>query len=196
MKREGARQEKGSVQAGLRGHSEAGPDGGLELERVWGYRGWDCTGGLLLSEEGRLVYCAGAVCVVDDPDGGRQRFFQGHADPVVSLALHRDGRTVASGAGRAAGAGSRPALRSVPADKLRGGGGGGFAEAETETGAGAGAGAETEAGCEGEGGCGRGWARVGWWGQGTTARTRGCTCGTAGAGRRGAASAACTAVAW
>ena len=92
-----ARQGKGSLKLGLPAFTSTPPSGDLELQRVWGYRGHDCKGSVVLNGEGRIIYCASAVCVVDDTATDRQRFFQAHADTVVSLALHPDMRTVASG---------------------------------------------------------------------------------------------------
>ena len=66
------------------------------LEWVHGYRGWDCRGNVCHVLGGSAVaYPAAGVVVVHD--GTAQSFFRGHTDDVLSMAVHPDGRTVASG---------------------------------------------------------------------------------------------------
>ena len=91
-------QSKGSTKLRLQPHTEAMPDSVLELEYMHGYRGTDCKNNVLFNSEGRLVYSAAAVCVVHDLHGKKQRFFMRHTDPIYCMALHDDGRTIATGA--------------------------------------------------------------------------------------------------
>jgi WD40 repeat protein len=73
------------------------PASKLVLHHVHGYRGVDCRDNLWFTGDGELLYFVAAVGVVADFDRNTQRFFTGHDDDIVSLALHPDGRTVATG---------------------------------------------------------------------------------------------------
>ena len=68
----------------------------LTLEHVYGYSGQFSRHNILLLPNGELLYTVMAVCVLRKPNGS-QRFFRGHQAPVLSLALHPDGDTIASG---------------------------------------------------------------------------------------------------
>lgn len=68
----------------------------VELEWIHGYRGWDCRNNVHYVLDGAAVaYPAAAVVVLNN--GGSQSFFDLHDDDVLSMAVHPDGRTIASG---------------------------------------------------------------------------------------------------
>jgi len=69
----------------------------LVLDHVYGYRADVAsrrTLGALVS--GEVVFAVAMVVVVMDPGKNTQRFYQGHTDEVISLAVHPDGCIVAS----------------------------------------------------------------------------------------------------
>ena len=81
------------------------PASGLALEYVYGFNG-EANGRNLFSvrtpggggggNATRLVFAAAAVVVVHDPATRRQRFFMGHDDSVVALAVDASGTLAAS----------------------------------------------------------------------------------------------------
>eukprot|EP01043_Picozoa_sp_COSAG02_P029956 COSAG02_NODE_1888_length_10500_cov_3.026536_4_plen_1147_part_00 len=73
------------------------PASKLVLHHVHGYRGADCRDNVHFTADGELLYFVAGVAVVADIDRNTQRFFTGHDDDIVSLALHPDGTTVATG---------------------------------------------------------------------------------------------------
>eukprot|EP00741_Cyanophora_paradoxa_P015979 tig00000042_g15425.t1 len=79
------------------------PKDNLVLEFVHGYRAHDARNNLFYlgpREDGatdQIVYHAAALGIVYDKGGHSQRFFQGHDDDVLALAVHPDGYTVATG---------------------------------------------------------------------------------------------------
>jgi len=60
-------------------------DLGIRLDRVHGYRGYDCRGNILSSRGGLVVWFVGRVVVLSG-EGGRQRFYLQHADDVACIA--------------------------------------------------------------------------------------------------------------
>ena len=69
----------------------------LGLQWVFGYRGADRQGNLLVLEQGELVYFLGTVVVVYDRASQRQRHYKGHTQDLTCIALHPGGDLVASG---------------------------------------------------------------------------------------------------
>ncbi|XP_077381857.1 echinoderm microtubule-associated protein-like 6 isoform X7 [Festucalex cinctus] len=64
------------------------PDEGLRLQFVHGYRGFDCRNNLFYSQTGEVVYHVAAVAVVYNRQQHTQRFYQGHDDDILCLAVH------------------------------------------------------------------------------------------------------------
>ncbi|EDO31013.1 predicted protein, partial [Nematostella vectensis] len=74
------------------------PDQRLALEWVYGYRGKDCRNNLVVvNETGELAYFTAAIVVLYNLKKHTQRHYTQHTDDVKSLAVHPDGRTIASG---------------------------------------------------------------------------------------------------
>ncbi|XP_036071655.1 echinoderm microtubule-associated protein-like 6 isoform X3 [Oryzias melastigma] len=64
------------------------PEEGLHLQFVHGYRGFDCRNNLYYSQTGEVVYHVAAVGVVYNRLQHSQRFYLGHDDDILSLAVH------------------------------------------------------------------------------------------------------------
>jgi len=78
--------------------SAAKPESYLKLEFVYGFGGLYSTQPCLFyTASAEVVYFNAAVAVVYDKESHTQRFFQGHDDDIVSLAMHPDHETVATG---------------------------------------------------------------------------------------------------
>ncbi|XP_078612841.1 echinoderm microtubule-associated protein-like 6 [Branchiostoma floridae x Branchiostoma japonicum] len=73
------------------------PAARLRLEWVYGYRGHKCRNNVHYSAAGDVVYFTAAVGIVYNPDKHTQRFFMGHNDDIISLALHPERTLVATG---------------------------------------------------------------------------------------------------
>eukprot|EP01116_Phalansterium_solitarium_P002565 TRINITY_DN1264_c2_g1_i5.p1 TRINITY_DN1264_c2_g1~~TRINITY_DN1264_c2_g1_i5.p1 ORF type:complete len:658 (+),score=335.13 TRINITY_DN1264_c2_g1_i5:2551-4524(+) len=74
------------------------PKGGLDLDFVYGYRGYDTRNNLFYNKDGKIVYHVAAVGLILDPKTGTQNQFIGHhTDDILSLAIHPDGKLVATG---------------------------------------------------------------------------------------------------
>eukprot|EP01114_Cavostelium_apophysatum_P005619 TRINITY_DN1680_c0_g1_i2.p1 TRINITY_DN1680_c0_g1~~TRINITY_DN1680_c0_g1_i2.p1 ORF type:complete len:1023 (-),score=268.98 TRINITY_DN1680_c0_g1_i2:52-3120(-) len=73
------------------------PSQTLELEFVYGYRGYDCRDNLHFNKDGHLIFNSAALGVVFDPQTRNQTFYTRHDDDVVSLAVHTDGEIAATG---------------------------------------------------------------------------------------------------
>lgn len=75
------------------------PEAQLRLGWVYGYRGHQCRNNTYITASGDLVYFVAGVAIVLTPseDGDLQRYYFGHDDDLISLALHRDGVLVATG---------------------------------------------------------------------------------------------------
>eukprot|EP00698_Gefionella_okellyi_P011914 TRINITY_DN3177_c0_g1_i1.p1 TRINITY_DN3177_c0_g1~~TRINITY_DN3177_c0_g1_i1.p1 ORF type:complete len:1137 (-),score=303.33 TRINITY_DN3177_c0_g1_i1:786-4136(-) len=69
----------------------------LQLEFVYGYRGHDCRMNTMYCTSGELVYFAAGVGVVYNTQSHTQRFFTGHTDDILSIAMHPDGDVFATG---------------------------------------------------------------------------------------------------
>ncbi|KAI1886389.1 hypothetical protein AGOR_G00213510 [Albula goreensis] len=64
------------------------PEEGLRLQFVHGYRGYDCRNNLFYTQAGEVVYHVAAVAVVYNRQQHTQRFYLGHDDDILSLAVH------------------------------------------------------------------------------------------------------------
>uniref|UniRef100_A0A4W6DSW6 EMAP like 6 n=1 Tax=Lates calcarifer TaxID=8187 RepID=A0A4W6DSW6_LATCA len=64
------------------------PEEGLRLQFVHGYRGFDCRNNLFYSQAGEVVYHVAAVAIVYNRLQHSQRFYLGHDDDILSLAVH------------------------------------------------------------------------------------------------------------
>lgn len=76
--------------------NSSAPDGDeLQLEWVYGYRGFDCRNNLFYVESKQqpeqrcIVYFAAALGIVMDPVKRTQKYFKGHTDDIVSMAVHK-----------------------------------------------------------------------------------------------------------
>ncbi|XP_068183951.1 echinoderm microtubule-associated protein-like 6 isoform X2 [Antennarius striatus] len=67
---------------------QKGPDQGLRLQFVHGYRGYDCRNNLFYTQGGEVLYHVAAVGVVYHRETHSQRFYLGHDDDILSLSLH------------------------------------------------------------------------------------------------------------
>ncbi|KAM6956797.1 echinoderm microtubule-associated protein-like 6 [Aplochiton taeniatus] len=76
---------------------QQGPDEGLSLQFVHGYRGYDCRNNLFYSQTGEVVYHVAAVAVVYSRQQHAQRFYLGHDDDILSLTVHPLKDVAASG---------------------------------------------------------------------------------------------------
>ncbi|KAI9533540.1 Echinoderm microtubule-associated protein-like 6 [Dissostichus eleginoides] len=65
-----------------------GPDQGLRLQFVHGYRGYDCRNNLFYTQGGEVLYHVAAVGVVYSRTLHTQRFYLGHDDDILSLSIH------------------------------------------------------------------------------------------------------------
>lgn len=62
-----------------------------------GRRGHDSRCTIMYTGRGEVVFVAGATGVVYNPIQHTQKFFNGHTDDIICLALHPDCSTVATG---------------------------------------------------------------------------------------------------
>ncbi|KAM4607535.1 echinoderm microtubule-associated protein-like 6 isoform 3-T3 [Polymixia lowei] len=67
---------------------QRGPEQGLRLHFVHGYRGYDCRNNLFYSQSGEVVYHVAAVGVVYNRQQHSQRFYLAHDDDILSLTVH------------------------------------------------------------------------------------------------------------
>lgn len=67
---------------------QRGPEQGLQLQFVHGYRGYDCRNNLLYTQSGEVLYHVAAVGVVYNRQLHNQRFYLGHDDDILSLCIH------------------------------------------------------------------------------------------------------------
>jgi len=80
--------------------SNDAPDVDMELWFVHGYRGNDCRNNVRYTAKGEVCYPAAALGIVfntKDTSKHKQRFFDLHTDDVLSLAMHPQGKVVATG---------------------------------------------------------------------------------------------------
>ena len=69
----------------------------LTLEHVYGYGGVQSKGNLILLPTFELLFTVMSLCVLQNIQNGKQRFFRGHQAPISSISLHPRGNIVASG---------------------------------------------------------------------------------------------------
>lgn len=55
---------------------------------VFSYRGYDCRSNLFYTQTGEIVYHVAAVGVVYNRQQNTQRFYMGHDDDILCLAIH------------------------------------------------------------------------------------------------------------
>ncbi|XP_070984031.1 echinoderm microtubule-associated protein-like 5 [Oncorhynchus clarkii lewisi] len=67
---------------------ERAPGSGLKLHFIHGYRGYDCRNNLFYTQTGEMVYHVAAVGVVYNRQQNTQRFYMGHDDDILCLAIH------------------------------------------------------------------------------------------------------------
>ncbi|EDO48487.1 predicted protein, partial [Nematostella vectensis] len=73
------------------------PSSQIRLEWVYGYRGHQCRNNLYYTASKEIVYFVAGVGVVYNTRENTQRFFLGHDDDIISLALHPEKVLVATG---------------------------------------------------------------------------------------------------
>ena len=73
------------------------PDASLVLEWVHGFSAQQARNNLRYTQDGTIVYFAAALGVVYDRKTHTQRFYHGHTDDIVSMAIHPDLDLVATG---------------------------------------------------------------------------------------------------
>ncbi|XP_060790211.1 echinoderm microtubule-associated protein-like 5 isoform X1 [Neoarius graeffei] len=76
---------------------ERPPVSGLRLHFIHGYRGYDCRSNLFYTQTGEIVYHVAAVGVVYNRQQNTQRFYLGHDDDILCLAIHPIKDYVATG---------------------------------------------------------------------------------------------------
>eukprot|EP00045_Choanoeca_perplexa_P020173 m.296054 g.296054 ORF g.296054 m.296054 type:complete len:157 (+) comp65081_c0_seq1:46-516(+) len=82
------------------------PEAQLRLEWVYGYRGHQCRNNIHITSQGDVVYFVAGVAVIMSLDAQSQRFYLQHDDDIISMAMHNDEATVATGQ-----VGHNPAIR-------------------------------------------------------------------------------------
>jgi microtubule-associated protein-like 6 len=73
------------------------PNSNLELEWVHGYRAQDARNNLRYTSSGEIAYCAATIGVILNPDNWTQRYNMTHTDDVICLAVHPEGKYIATG---------------------------------------------------------------------------------------------------
>ncbi|XP_048842779.1 echinoderm microtubule-associated protein-like 6 isoform X2 [Brienomyrus brachyistius] len=73
------------------------PRSQLRLQWIYGYRGHQCRNNLYYTASKEVVYFVAGVGVVYSTRDHSQKFFLGHNDDIISLALHPDRVQVATG---------------------------------------------------------------------------------------------------
>ncbi|XP_033734062.1 echinoderm microtubule-associated protein-like 6 [Pecten maximus] len=74
-----------------------GPDVGLQLEYIHGYRGYDCRNNLFYTQNGEVVYHVAAAGIVHNRENNTQRFYTEHTDDILCLCIHPLKDLVATG---------------------------------------------------------------------------------------------------
>ncbi|KFO18258.1 Echinoderm microtubule-associated protein-like 5 [Fukomys damarensis] len=67
---------------------ERAPGNSIRLHFVHGYRGYDCRSNLFYTQIGEIVYHVAAVGVIYNRQQNTQRFYLGHDDDILCLAIH------------------------------------------------------------------------------------------------------------
>ena len=73
------------------------PNKNLELEFIYGYRGYDTRRNAFLNSQGDVVYHVAAAGIVLNKKKHSQTFFLEHNDDIISLVMHPDKKIVATG---------------------------------------------------------------------------------------------------
>jgi len=89
------------------------PDEALELSYAFGYRCRGVFDNVHFSAAGELVYPAAAIGVIANPEDGSQRFYQGHVDDIMCLAVDSTGTLAATGGKASIDSRGRRALPAV-----------------------------------------------------------------------------------
>lgn len=76
---------------------QGGPDRGLRLEYVYGYRGYDCRNNVFYTKTGSVVYHLAAVGIILNRETNVQKFYFGHTDDILCLCIHPLKDIVATG---------------------------------------------------------------------------------------------------
>lgn len=64
---------------------------------MFSYRGYDCRSNLFYTQIGEIVYHVAAVGVIYNRQQNTQRFYLGHDDDILCLAIHPSKDYVATG---------------------------------------------------------------------------------------------------
>ncbi|TNM95484.1 hypothetical protein fugu_016567 [Takifugu bimaculatus] len=67
---------------------ERAPGSRVKLHFIHGYRGYDCRSNLFYTQTGEIVYHVAAIGVVYNRQQNTQRFYMGHDDDILCLAIH------------------------------------------------------------------------------------------------------------
>ncbi|KAF2351084.1 Doublecortin domain, partial [Trinorchestia longiramus] len=78
-------------------HNPHHPSHMLELDWVYGYRGWDTRKNLWVLKSGEMLYFVATIAVLYDRTDDHQRHYTGHTEDIQCMALHPNGVVVASG---------------------------------------------------------------------------------------------------
>jgi WD40 repeat protein len=73
------------------------PNVKLTLEHVHGYRSKDKRNNIFVLASGEVAYYAASVAIVHDVSKNVQRFFNQHTDKILSMDVHPDRKTIATG---------------------------------------------------------------------------------------------------
>jgi len=73
------------------------PKSQLSLERVYGCLGKTICPNLYETHDGRVVFTAAAVAVVQSVESGAQQFYNNHTDDITCLTVHYKGKIAATG---------------------------------------------------------------------------------------------------
>ncbi|KAB0375028.1 hypothetical protein FD755_013520, partial [Muntiacus reevesi] len=90
-------QYKEKQKSGTSKRRERAPGNSIRLHFVHGYRGYDCRSNLFYTQTGEIVYHVAAVGVVYNRQQNTQRFYLGHDDDILCLAMHPVRELVATG---------------------------------------------------------------------------------------------------
>eukprot|EP00941_MAST-03F_sp_MAST-3F-sp1_P000793 g793.t1 len=78
-------------------HDPTAPAVELQLEHVYGYRIQDCRSNIFYNDGGEIVYPAAGVGIIYNKDTHSQKFYVGHDDDIISLAVSACANFVATG---------------------------------------------------------------------------------------------------
>lgn len=74
------------------------PDVSLNIDFVFGYRGYDCRDNLFfIHESGLMIYHVAALAIVFNKDTQSQTYYNQHTDDILCLALHTTRNYAATG---------------------------------------------------------------------------------------------------